>query len=432
MIPTTREPMILEFNNQRMSFSNTRGDIRSRRSWISSLLIIGMVCIAAAITGSAAQAAPKTISEQMMVPLSLDGEQVRLAVRVYRPEGAGPFPTLIYHHGSTGWGNKPELFAQFWPPVGVIEYFTSRGWCVVAPSRRGRGGSEGLYDEGFTPERDYYSIAARYSLPGADRALTDIDAVTDVILEWPFVDPERVVVSGISRGGILSVAHSGQRPDLYRGVINFVGGWLGGKDSNIREINQKLFNRGVPYGKEILWLYASDDWYYSLSTTRKYFKKFIKAGGKGSFFDDFPKGIGHGAAAFPEHWGPVVETYLTDMGIDLEEASHSTQFQPDPTLSADAFVGNWKRAYEGTPPSSVRISKVSSAGKVKGKYRYGKFKPTKLKSRIKNGVLKHAWKSGDFIKFFLASEDLMAATYASEKKDGRRDLYRFYLKREPN
>ena len=432
MIPTTREPMILEFNNQRMSFSNTRGDIRSRRSWISTILIVGMVCVAAAITGSAAQAAPKTIYEQSMVPLSLGGGQLRLAVRVYRPEGAGPFPTLIFHHGSTGRGNKPRLFSQFWPPVGIIEYFTSRGWCVVAPSRRGRGGSQGLYDEGFTPERDHYSATARYSLPGADRALTDIDAITDVILEWPFVDPERIVVSGISRGGILSVAHSGQRPDLYRGVINFVGGWLGGKDSEIRKINQKLFNRGVPYGKETLWLYARDDSYYSLSTTRKYFKKFIKAGGKGVFFDDFPRGIGHGAAAFPEHWGPVVETYLTDMGIDLEEASHSTQFQPDPNRSADAFVGNWKHAYGATPPASVRISNVSAGKKVNGVYKYGEFSPTKLKSRIKAGVLKHTWKSGDFIKFFLASEDLMAATFATKTKNGRRALYRIYLKREPN
>ena len=149
--------MILEFNNQRMSFSNTRGYIRSRRSWISSLLIIGMVCIAAAITGSAAQAAPKTISEQMMVP-TLTRWRAGTTRRACLPgrRVLVPFPRWIYHHGSNRvGGTNRNCSPQFWPPVGVIEYFTSRGWCVVAPSRRGRGGSEGLYDEGFTPERDH-------------------------------------------------------------------------------------------------------------------------------------------------------------------------------------------------------------------------------------------------------------------------------------
>ena len=71
----------------------------------------------------------------------------------------------------------------------------------------------------------------------------------------------------------------------------------------------------------------------------KVLQEVYKGGQARSFFDDFPKGIGHGAAAFPEHWGPVVETYFADLGIDLEVASHSIQIQPDLTLSADAFVG---------------------------------------------------------------------------------------------
>ncbi len=398
--------------------------------WTCMFLIVGWVSFAVTILDSAALAAPKTISEQLMVPLSFDGEQVRLAVRIYRPEGTGPFATLINHHGSTGWGDNPELFAQYWPPVSIIEYFVSRGWCVVVPSRRGRGGSEGLYDEGFTPKRDHYSREARYSLPGADRALTDIDAFTEVIREWSFVDSDRIVVSGISRGGILSVAHSGQRPELYRGVINFVGGWLGGKNSKkeINKINQELFNRGIPFGEDTLWLYAGGDLYYSLSTTRRYFKKFVKAGGKGVFFDDFPKGIGHGAAHFPEHWGPAVVAYLANRGIGFQESPHAIRFRPDPTRSPSEFVGKWKGAYNS--PVSVIISNVSSR-KANGEYQFRNFSPTKLESRIEDGVLKHTWRGGAFIEFFLSREDVMIATFVSSKKDGRHKT-RFLLKRERN
>ena len=198
--------------------------------------------------------------EQRLVPVSIDGQTIRLVVRVFRPDGNGPFPTLIFHHDSTGYGNQRLLFPRFWQPDTVIRYFVGRGWNVVLPSRRGRGGSEGGYDEGFGPDRSQgYSLDPAYSLPGADRALADIDAITDVIRAWPFVDADRLLIGGVSRGGILSIAHSGRRPALYRGVLNFVGGWLGGRGRSQTTVNQNIFNRGVPFGKETLWLYASDD-----------------------------------------------------------------------------------------------------------------------------------------------------------------------------
>jgi len=47
-----------------------------------------------------------------MVPVIVDGEQVKLAVITYKPAGDGPFPTLVLHHGSTGRGDNPSLFAH--------------------------------------------------------------------------------------------------------------------------------------------------------------------------------------------------------------------------------------------------------------------------------------------------------------------------------
>ena len=62
-----------------------------------------------------------------MVPVTVDGEQVQLAVITYKPAGNGPFPTLIFHHGSTGRGNDPTLFAKPYDPKTVAEWFTARG-----------------------------------------------------------------------------------------------------------------------------------------------------------------------------------------------------------------------------------------------------------------------------------------------------------------
>ena len=67
-----------------------------------------------------------------MVPVTVDGERVRLAVITYRPAGNGPFPTLVFHHGSTGRGTDPSLFARPYNPRPTVDWFVARGWAVCA------------------------------------------------------------------------------------------------------------------------------------------------------------------------------------------------------------------------------------------------------------------------------------------------------------
>ena len=365
--------------------------------------------------------------EHRMVPISIGGQRIRLAVRIFRPDGKGPFPTLIFHHGSTGLGRDPLWFPQFWQPDTVIHYFVDRGWSVVLPSRRGRGGSEGGYDEGFGPDRTQgYSGDPVYSLPGADRALADIGAITNVIRTWPFVDAEMVVIGGVSRGGILSVAHAGQRPTLYRGVVNFVGGWLLGQGSNQTTVNQNIFNRGVPFGKETLWMYASDDRLYPLDTTRSYFSVFENAGGIGVFVDDFPDEIGHGLHNAPEHWGPVVDGYLDRLGLPYEPTPSAVRFTPDSSLPPAAFLGQWNGWWGsvGTGTyTSVTISSVSADGEAIGTYT-NDYDTARISDSVTDGVLRYQSPgSTRTLEFFVAREDLLIATYRRPKTNNRRHHY---------
>lgn len=253
-----------------------------------------------------------------MVPVTVDGETVKLATITYRPNGNGPFPTLIFHHGSTGGGRDPALFARPYDPNALASWFTARGWAVILPSRRGRGGSEGLYDEGFGPDRELgYSCEPSLALAGADRALRDIDAITPLLLAQPFVDRSRVAVGGVSRGGILSVAWSGSHPDIPRAVVNFVGGWVSRRCWSIDEINPTLFRRGSAYAGPTLWLYGDHDPYYSLRHSRENFAAFQAAGGKGAFRGYVPpQGLtGHEIANAPELWTEAVEAYLAEQGL---------------------------------------------------------------------------------------------------------------------
>ena len=157
-----------------------------------------------------------------------EGKDVRLEALIHRPTGPGPYPTLVFHHGSTGVGNRPEFFRVTWSSPAISAWFTARGWQVVYPQRRGRGQSGGRYGEGFTPDRSRYSCEVDPSLQGAERALADIDLALKAIRRWPDVMAGRLVVGGVSRGGVLAVVQAGRDPELAAGVINSkpVAGYL--------------------------------------------------------------------------------------------------------------------------------------------------------------------------------------------------------------
>lgn len=255
--------------------------------------------------------------ETIMVPVKLDGMTVRLEMRIYKPAKTGRVPTLVFNHGSTGRGRDSRLFLRPIDSPELAQFFVQRGWAVVMPARRGRAHSEGEYNEGFEVDRSKgYSCTPMLSIPGADRALTDIAAAMESILAMPFVDPERVVIGGQSRGGILSVAYAGQHPEQVKAVINFVGGWMGTGCMNAERINQEIFKRGARFPGDTLWLYGEDDPFYPLSHSRKNFEAFQKAGGKGTF-NSFPeaKSIGHRLLFYPDVWGPVVEDYLNRLAL---------------------------------------------------------------------------------------------------------------------
>jgi len=249
-----------------------------------------------------------------MIPTALveHGVPVQLELVIYRPTGVWPLPTVIFNHGSTGSGSDPSLFTNTWQSPTVAAWFNQRGYMVIFPQRRGRGKSGGLYDEGFTPNRSGYSCDPLYSLPGVDRAMTDIDEVMKHVRLRPDVDTRRMLIAGQSRGGILSIAYAGTRPNVFRGAINFVGGWMSDGCPSPTLINTPTFARGAPFPHQTVWLYGQNDPFYSLTHSRYNFDFFTASGGKGTFHTfNLGAGIsGHNVFLYPAQWGPVVDQYL--------------------------------------------------------------------------------------------------------------------------
>ena len=246
-----------------------------------------------------------------------DGKPLTLELVSYLPPGGGkgPLPTLIFNHGSTGEGNKPEWFKRTATSPEVAQYFVNRGWQVLMPQRRGRGKSDGLYDEGFEPDRSRYACKAELSLPGVDRAVADLDAVMSHVKTLPGVDTKHLMIGGISRGGVLSVVYAGKRPDSFTGVVNFVGGWVGERCSDADRINPVLFRQGAAFKGPELWLYGDKDPFYSLDHSRRNFEAFEAAGGKGRFmtYSPRPGQIGHFISQSPSLWTAAMDDYLKEV-----------------------------------------------------------------------------------------------------------------------
>lgn len=248
---------------------------------------------------------------------AMDGERrnVRLELIIHRPHGPGPFPTIVLNHGSTGIGNRPEWFKRSWVSPELSAFLVSRGWQVIYPQRRGRGQSDGLYDEGLENDRSRYSCDATLTMAGADHALADLDVAMTHILARPDVDAKHIVIGGISRGGILATAYAGTHPEQVQGVLNFVGGWVGAGCTDASDVNSALFVRGAAFPKTTIWLYGEGDPYYPIEHSRSNFEAFRTAGGQGRFIVLRPaKGLdGHSVFLQSSLWTELLNTYLQSL-----------------------------------------------------------------------------------------------------------------------
>lgn len=271
--------------------------------------LLAMLVAAVVLHPAAAQ---DPLPEMVATSLVEAGQPIRLELVISKPSGPGPFPALVFNHGSTGRGDNPDLFRRTWHSSAISQFFVDRGWMVIYPQRRGRGRSDGLYDEGFEADRSRYSCQPERSLAGLARAMADLDAVMEHVRTRPDVLTSRMLIGGQSRGGILAIAYAGERPNLFLGAINFVGGWMGDGCPSAASINSTAARRGAASPHPTLWLYGDQDPYYSLAHSRATFDAFVGAGGKGRFETFWVPGqnSGHFVIAHPRLWKAPLTAYL--------------------------------------------------------------------------------------------------------------------------
>jgi carboxymethylenebutenolidase len=140
---------------------------------------------------------------------------------LYKPEGPGPFPAVVYNHGSAAGMLSEQAFEALGP------VFVSHGWVFFGPYRRGQGRSAaaGPYigDEiaaaikkGGTPA----GAATMARLLVTDHLNDQLAALTWLRAQ-KFVEPHRIAVAGNSFGGIEVVL--GAERESYCAAVDSAG-----------------------------------------------------------------------------------------------------------------------------------------------------------------------------------------------------------------
>lgn len=181
-----------------------------------AFLVIGLICLSfgRAVHAAASSAEPEIVRFQ--------NQTIPLAGELFKPKGDGPFPAVLYNHGSA----PGMLSSQASKIIGPL--FAEKGWVFFMPYRRGQGLSakagpyigdelKNAQDRGGKKER----FAKMAALLSTDH-LQDQLAALQWLKSQKFVQSAHIATAGNSFGGIEVVLGAAQAP--YCAAVDASGG----------------------------------------------------------------------------------------------------------------------------------------------------------------------------------------------------------------
>ncbi len=298
-------------------------------------------------------------------------------ITIYRPAGVGPFPLVVFNHGRSVAEKRAQQGRS--RPETVARYLAAKGFVVMAPTRIGYGETYGDFD----PENS----ACRNIEPMSIAASQQVLATVEFAKTLPYVDATRWLVAGQSVGGLTSVATVGRAPEGLLGGINFSGGTGGNPDVNpgrpcnpaatTRYWGDIAKNAKVP----MLWMYWQNDKYWGPDIPKDWHQAWTRGGGQAQFTSFDPSGEnGHnGLNEDMDHWLPVVDRFLQDLGFDrpaIVTAPSPSGFADIADASRVQVSSAGKAAYakflEMAPPKAFAITTRGGFGLARGDYAPGR------------------------------------------------------------
>ncbi len=249
---------------------------------------------------------------------TISGDQL---VTTFRPAGPGPFPLVVISHGRNSEKRSEYKRERY---ESAARYFVRKGFAVAAPLRLGYGELAALGD----PEDSVSCGNPRYATAIGAAAQQIID-VARYMAAQPDIDAQRIVLVGVSVGGISTIAATATHMPGQVAAINFAGGHGGSPDRHPGEPCQPNALRSL-YGDwaaanakagpatPTLWIYAENDHYFSPQYARRWAEAYREAGGAVDLQVVAPHGEdGHKLfGAGNEVWQPLADEFLKQQGFD--------------------------------------------------------------------------------------------------------------------
>ena len=220
---------------------------------------------------------------------------------LFKPAGRGPFPAVLYNHGSEKLpGSKPE----------IGNFFAANGYVLFVPHRRGHGRSPGGYIMDALRNAPS-SVRGQMMVSLLEQQNQDVVAAAEFLKTLSYVDAKRIAVAGCSFGGIQTLLSAEKELGL-RVAVPFAAGantWR-----NNPEIQSRLIAAAKQATVPVFLIQAEND--SDLSSTRVLSKE-LEAAGKAHKAVIYPPygttaAEGHGGFCFrgTEVWGQDVLAYL--------------------------------------------------------------------------------------------------------------------------
>jgi dienelactone hydrolase len=226
---------------------------RASRSgvFVAALVVAALVVAALVVAALAGEGAATADPPKAPVEVWLRGKAGRLQAWLWRPAGPGPFPALVYNHGS-----EPEPMVGTGSQIGT--FFVAHGYAVLFPYRRGTGKSEGRY---WQDGLDKLTDDAQWEQAMIARLVEDNDDVITAI-EWmraqPWVARDDISVGGCSFGGIETLLTAERPVPGLRAALDFAGASASWADSPF--LRERLLRAVEAARVPIFFLQAENDY----------------------------------------------------------------------------------------------------------------------------------------------------------------------------
>jgi carboxymethylenebutenolidase len=210
-------------------------------------------------------------TEQAVAPQIVDvaSSTVHLKAYLWKPAGPGPFPAVLFNHGSgaeDAQHTAGRTMAQ--AAADLAPVFLRHGYVFLYLCRRGQGLSadQGPFTQDLLKQAEAKSPEARkqvhYQLITGSQ-LDDALAGLKFLKNTPNVDPKRIAIAGHSFGGMLTLL-SGDHDSTIRAEVTFAAGARSWHAS--QELRQRVLTSVDNTSAPIMLVYAANDFDTALGT----------------------------------------------------------------------------------------------------------------------------------------------------------------------